>query len=74
MCQNLFDVGWARHGVDQPPMAVAPKGNQSRRNHISNLQSSRILCDFGHRHAVLNPLIVHAETNLVYFLDKKRQT
>jgi len=74
MCPNPFDVGWSRHDADWPAMAGAPKGNQSRYNHISNPQSSRILCDFGHRHAVLNLLIVREGTTLAYFLDKKRQT
>ena len=74
MCLSIDAILMATHDFVEIAKAAVRKTNPSSSSHISMIPTKRILCDSTAVHAQYYLPRAHAQTNLVFFLNKKYQT
>jgi hypothetical protein len=72
--RHFPDVDWAKHGFDQLPMVLVPKENHAYCNQLNSSPTKNILSLKVAVHVPQILLPVRAQTDLIGFQNKKRQT
>jgi hypothetical protein len=71
---NQADVDWAMHAVGQLATAAVQKANPMIQGLLSSVSTRNILYGSIFVHAQCCQPLAHAQTDLVFFLNKIRQT